>query len=140
VIARAGDPAEIEALVRRTRRWFVPAFVAICAAAAVAYPFIIPWLIGKQSFAEGAAWFAIMMAGLALASPYLPFAQLLLMTSRPGWHTVYVVGIIAVNFVVNVALVPSLGPTGAALGVASAFVASALLLRGLVRWRTPIKI
>ncbi|HEU0036501.1 MAG TPA: polysaccharide biosynthesis C-terminal domain-containing protein [Kofleriaceae bacterium] len=143
VIARdfaAGRHTEIEALTRRTRRWFVPVFIAICAAGAACYPFVIPWLIGKQSFVAGAWPFAIMMLGLALASPYLPFGQMLLMTWRPGWHTVYVVLVTAVNFVGQLLLIPRLGLPGAALALASSFVASALLLRALVRWRVGLRI
>jgi O-antigen/teichoic acid export membrane protein len=81
-----------------------------------------------------------MMAGLALASAYLPFTQILLMAKRPGWHTVYILGIVAVNFVGNWLLIPILGLDGAAIAIASSVVASALLLRVLVRWRIGLRI
>ncbi|MBS1123045.1 MAG: hypothetical protein H6Q90_5273, partial [Deltaproteobacteria bacterium] len=138
VIARdlaAGRTAEVETLVRRTRRWFVPAMVAMCALGAAIYPLVIPWLIGNHAFIAGAAPFAIMMAGLALASPYLPFSQTLLMASRPGWNTIYMLAIIGVNFVCNWLLIPVLGLSGAAIAISAAVVTSALLLRVLVRWR-----
>ena len=143
VMAKAfaeGRTDEIEALVKRTRRWFVPALVGICALGAALYPAIIPWLIGDDTFVEGAAPFAIMMAGLALASPYLPFGQLLLMASRPGWYTVYVVGIVAVNFVGNLLLIPPYGLVGAAIALSASIVTSALLLRVLVRWRVGMRL
>jgi O-antigen/teichoic acid export membrane protein len=136
----AGERAEVEALVRRLRRWFVPAMAALCALGAVLYPLVIPWLIGKPAFAEGAAPFAIMMTGVALASPYLPFMQTLLMGLRPGWHTVYMLGIVAVNLICNLLLIPVLGPVGAAISLAASLVAGAVLLRVLVRFRLEVRI
>lgn len=143
VIARSladGRHHEVLALASRTRRWFVPAFVGVCAVAAAGYPAIVPWLIGKPSFADGAVPFAIIMAGLAIASPYLPFAQVLLMAARPGWYTVYVLAVLAVNLVGCLVLVPVLGGTGAASAVAVSVVASAVALRALVRWRVGLRL
>jgi O-antigen/teichoic acid export membrane protein len=135
-----GDRAELHALVKRSRRWFVPALTAVCAAAAAMFPVGIPWLIGDPGFAAGAIPFVILMAGIAIASPYLPFAHLLLMARRPGWHTVLVVATIAVNAIGNVALIPRLGLTGAATSTAGTVVVSALLLRGLARWRAGVRL
>jgi O-antigen/teichoic acid export membrane protein len=124
---------EVEALVRRTRRWFVPAFAAACAIGAASYPFVIPILGGKAEFAAGATPFAILMAGLALASPYLPFTQVLLMANRPGWHTVFVVIVVSVNFVADLVLIPRFGIAGAAIATALAVTSSALLIRSMAR-------
>ncbi|MEO8705991.1 MAG: oligosaccharide flippase family protein [Kofleriaceae bacterium] len=132
--------AEVSQLAKRTRRWFVPVFVFMCALSAALYPVVVPWLIGKESFIAGAVPFAIMMAGLAVASPYLPFIQILLMAARPGWHTVYVVAVMLVNFAGNYVLIPVLGTTGAAIGTATAMVTSAVLVRVLVRWRVGLKL
>jgi O-antigen/teichoic acid export membrane protein len=101
---------------------------------------VIPPLIGDPAFAAGAVPFAILMAGIALASPYLPFAHLLLMAKQPGWHTVLLVTAIAVNTIGNVVLIPRFGPAGAAVSTAVTVVASALLLRGLARWRVAVRL
>jgi len=143
IIAKAianGDLAAVELLARRTRRWFVPAMVAICAVAAAAYPLIIPPLIGDPSFADGAPAFGIMMAGLALASPWLPLNQLLLMASRPGWYTVMVTTVLAINVVGNLALIPLFEVRGAAVATASSMVASALLIVVMARRKVGVRI
>ena len=127
----AGRPAEIELFVRRSRRWFVPGIVAACALGAVAFPIVIPWITGKPEFSDGAVPFAVLMGGLALASPWLPFNQLLLMGGRPGWHTIYVAVAVAGNVALNLALIPRYGLLGAALATAIAMVASAVWLRRL---------
>lgn len=131
---------ELHALIRRSRRWFVPALAAVCAAAALGFPWVIPWLIGDPGFAAGAVPFAILMAGIALASPYLPFAQLLLMARRPGWHTVLLVAAITVNITGNALLIPRFYLSGAALSTATTVIIAALLLRGLARHRIGVRL
>jgi O-antigen/teichoic acid export membrane protein len=143
IVARhlaAGQHGEIEALVRRLRRWFVPVMAGLCALGAVLYPIVIPWLIGKPSFGAGAAPFAIMMVGIVLASPYLPFQQTLLMGARPGWHTLYVLGVVSVNFIANLVLIPLFELPGAATALAASMVAAALLLRVLARLRLGLRL
>jgi len=135
-----GRLAELVALVARLRRWFVPALAGVCAVAAAVFPAVIPWVIGDPGFAAGALPFAILMAGIAIASPYLPFAHLLLMAKRPGWHTLLLVTAIAVNVAGNVVLIPRFGPTGAAISTATTVVTSALLLRALSHWRAGVRL
>jgi O-antigen/teichoic acid export membrane protein len=129
----AGDVAEISALARRTRRWFVPSFAACCALGALLFPHVIPALVGDSRFAAAAVPFALLMAGVALASPYLPFAQVLLMGNRPGWHTVLVVATVAVAVVANLLLIPSYGIAGAAIATSLAMLVSCVLVRTLAR-------
>ena len=145
----AGRTAEVETLARRTRRWFVPAFAAACAIGAVLYPIVVPWLLGGSSlsdvsnapaFALGSAPFAILMTGQALSSPYQPFNQVMLMANRPEWHTVLVVLVAAINFSVQLLLIPRFGLHGAALATATAAVCAALLVRRLARARAGVRI
>ncbi|HEX4419337.1 MAG TPA: polysaccharide biosynthesis C-terminal domain-containing protein [Kofleriaceae bacterium] len=138
--APTGHPAELLALIARTRRWFVPAMVGACIASAAMFPAVIPRLVGDPGFATGTLPFAILMTGIALASPYLPFGHLLLMAQRPGWHTVLIVTAVAINALGNLILVPRLGLTGAATAMAATVVATALLLRGLSRHQLGIRL
>jgi O-antigen/teichoic acid export membrane protein len=143
VIARElalGHKSTVEELARRTRRWFVPAIIAACALGAVLYPVVIPWLVGDLSFDAGSWPFAILMLGIALASPYLPFIQLLLMADKPGWHTAYVIGVLAVSAVGTLALIPVWGMQGAAISAAGSLVASAVLLRVITRARVGLRL
>lgn len=124
--------AEVDTLVRGTRRWFIPLMIAACALGAVAYPVLIPALAGDAFFA-GAWPFAVMMLGIAIVSAWLPFNQLLLMAGRPGWHSVLLAAMIAVNAIGQVILVPLLGLVGAAIAATTAQVAAAVVLRAFVR-------
>lgn len=143
VLARqiaSGEHRDAEAVARRTRRWFVPALSGAALLGAVLYPLLIPALIGDPDFLDGAWPFAILMAGVVLASPYLPFNQVLLMAGLPGWHTGYTLATVAVSTACNLALIPLLGMRGAALSAAVSLVASALLLRLFVRSRVGLRI
>lgn len=135
-----GELREAEALARRTRRWFVPALAGATLVGAALYPLVIPPLIDDPLFAEGAWPFAILMAGVALSSPWLPFTHVLMMAARPGWHTGYTLATVAVNLVGNLVLIPPLGLCGAALAAAASLVASALLLRLLARSKIGLRI
>lgn len=143
VLARAlaaGDHAEVSAIVTRTRRWFVPGLAAMCVVSAVLYPVIIPLLIGDVAFADGAASYAILVGGIALASPYLAFNQVLLMASRPGWHTIYVLLVIGLNFAGNMLLIPYMGMEGAATATAVTLVLSMVILVRIARTRAGLRL
>lgn len=143
VLARqiaGGDLRSAEREARRIRRWFVPSLTAAALLGAVLYPLMIPPMIGDPDFLAGAWPFAILMAGVALASPYLPFSQALLMASQPGWHTGLVLATVIVNLAGNLVLIPALGLSGAALSATISLVASALLLRLLARSRIGLRI
>jgi stage V sporulation protein B len=143
VLARhiaSGAHGDAEVIVRRARRWFVPSLAGVALLGAALYPLLIPTLIGDPDFLDGAWPFAILMVGVVLASPYLPFIQVLLMAALPGWHTGYVFATVAVSFASNAALIPLLGMRGAALSAAISLVASALILRWLVRARAGLRI
>ncbi len=124
-----GATGEVVALTRRTQRWFVPSFVAACALGAVVFPFLLPALMRDPALHAGSIPFAILMAGLALAAPYLPFAQILMMANRPGWHTGMVALVVAVNFIGDLVFIPMLGLAGAASATALATASSAVLIR-----------
>jgi O-antigen/teichoic acid export membrane protein len=80
------------------------------------------------------------MAGIALASAYLPFAQTLLMADRPGRHTLYMGFVVLTNVVANALLIPRFAIEGAALGTAISLLCSALYLRVMVRSQVGVRI
>jgi O-antigen/teichoic acid export membrane protein len=123
-----GRVAELAAAARAARRWMVPALVAVAGVAALVYPFVVPVLVGDAAFARSTPSFVILMAGLALASAYLPFGQVLLMADRPGRHSLLMAAVVVLNIAANALFIPLLGIEGAATGTALALVASAGLI------------
>lgn len=133
-------PGDVEELARKSRRWFVPSMIAICAVAAALFPLVIPWITGRPELSEGTLPFALLIGGLALTSAWLPFNQILLMGGKPGWHTIYVLMAVATNVVLNVLLIPMYGLTGAAVATAIALAASALWLMRMSRSLVGVRI
>ena len=136
----AGRHAEVQVLVARTRRWFVPSMAALSVLAVLLYPIIIPWLTGHGEFEMGAMPFALLMLGLTSSAPWLPFNQILLMGSQPGWHTVYVAIGVALNVLGCFLLIPRYGLVGAAVSGAASLLISSLLLRRMVAALVKIKL
>jgi O-antigen/teichoic acid export membrane protein len=128
-----GQPGEVVALARRTQKWFVPSLASACVLGAVVFPVLMPALMRDPQLHAASVPFAILMAGLALASPYLPFLHVLLMANRPAWHTALVVTVVGVNFAADLILIPMLGLTGAAIATSLAVVTAAVLVRVLAR-------
>ncbi len=125
-----------EALLRLVRRlrlrlWL---FMGFCAVLGVAlYPRLLPLLTGRPEYAEGTAWFAVMMAGVTVASGYAPFGLLLVNGGLPGRQTQMILFVLLLNLAGNLALVPFLGPLGAALSTSLTQVASLVLLKAYAR-------
>jgi O-antigen/teichoic acid export membrane protein len=136
----AGRHADAQALIARTRRWFVPIMAVLSVLAVVLYPLVIPWLTGHPEFGEGALPFALLMGGLVLSAPWYPYNQILLMGSRPGWHTVYVAVGVLTNVVGCWFLIPRYGPLGAAASTAASLLLSALLLRRMAAALVGVKL
>ena len=111
----------------------MPSLASACLLGALVFPVLMPALMHDPQLHAASVPFAILMAGLALASPYLPFLHVLLMANRPAWHTALVVTVVGVNFIADLILIPMLGLTGAAIATALAVVTSAVLVRVLAR-------
>ena len=75
-----------------------------------------------------------------LASPWLAFNQVLLMASRPGWHTIFVLLVVGLNFAGNILLIPHMGMEGAATATAVTLVLSMILLVRIARTRAGVRL
>jgi O-antigen/teichoic acid export membrane protein len=128
-----GDRGALETLVRKDRRWFVPALAAAGLLGVVLYPALLAVLVDDGEFSRSHASFAILILGILIASRELPFQNTLLMGGRPAWHSFYMLAVVGTNAVANATLIPHLGIAGAAVGTAIAFGASSIYLRLLAR-------
>lgn len=109
--------------------------LAIPAAAAIVafYTYAAPHIVSSPLVIGSAEYFAVLLAGMAACSGYVPFSQLLLHARLPGWHTWTILGVVAVNIVANAVLISAIGPIGAAAGTATAFVALVAILLVMTR-------
>jgi O-antigen/teichoic acid export membrane protein len=128
-----GRIAELESIVRRARRRTYAAMVLVGLAAIAVYPIALRVLTNKPEFEESRLPFTILVAGIVLASGYLPFQNALSMGNRPGWHTALIGMTVLFNGLANALLIPLWGIQGAAAATGLAFVFSVLVLRFFAR-------
>jgi O-antigen/teichoic acid export membrane protein len=127
-------------LVRRVRGRTYLGMAAVALVAVLAFPTFVDLLAANRGYETAQVPFALLAAGIVLASGYIPFGQTLLMAGFPGWHSFFMIATVAVNVAGNVLLVPRLGISGAAAATAVSMVASVFLLKGLVRAKVGVRI
>ena len=97
------------------------------------YPACSWFVTNSEDFISGWPIFAILAAGIVLASGYVPFGQILLGGGKPGWHTIMISSVVTFNILANLILIPLISSYGAALATAVAFVFSVVMLKVLSR-------
>jgi O-antigen/teichoic acid export membrane protein len=100
---------------------------------ATGFALLVGWLFPGKGFEDATVPLAILVAGLVIASPYMPFAMIFTQSGRPALQTGFSAAILAANVVFNLALIPTFGVNGAALGTALSYVVTAILLMVLMR-------
>jgi O-antigen/teichoic acid export membrane protein len=131
---------ELMITVRRGRRWTYAGMAIVGLAAVYLYPFVVDLMFAKPGFLASWGPFNYLMIGTVLAAGYIPFAQTLLMSGHPGWHTLYMVATVICNVIGNWILIPILGIEGAAISTGGALFLSVFILKATVRWRVGLRI
>jgi O-antigen/teichoic acid export membrane protein len=131
---------ELETTIRRSRVWTYAGMAAVGAIAVLVYPHALLLLTDQPGFLASWAPFNYLVLGLVLSAGYLPFAQTLLMSGHPGWHTLYMAATVLINVVANVLLIPVLGIAGSAISTASSMVVSVFILKWVVRRRVGLRL
>ena len=143
ILARAiavRDWDGLRATVCKGRKWTYLGMAGVAVVAVAAYPIALALLTNKPDFAESWVPFGYLMAGIALASGYVPFGQTLLMARQPGWHTLLMTFTVVVNVIGNAVLIPRIGLEGAAIATAISMGSSVLFLKWFVRTRVGVRI
>lgn len=137
-LVAARDFVGLRTVVRTGRKWTYLGLSTVAVCAVLLYPLAVAILTDKPDFQESWLPFAYLMAGIALASGYIPFGQTLLMAKQPGWHTLLMMLTVAVNVLGNALLIPRLGIEGAAIATAVSMGSSVLFLKWLVHRRVGV--
>jgi O-antigen/teichoic acid export membrane protein len=127
-----GELRELEAMVKQGRvvSWLL--MLGVGTVGVAIYPFALDLFANGDTLRASIPPFAILIGGIALCAGYMPFQQTLLMANRPGWHTLMMLAMVAVNVIGNLILIPIWGLEGSAVATAIAMASSVLLLRALV--------
>jgi len=116
-------------MVRRIQRRVVVGVTAVGVLSIVAYDTVTSIAYGDEIASSTFAPYAILAVGVMLASPYIPFTNFFQQTGRPTLHSGMLASTAATNLVLNLALVPSFGTVGAAIGTAVSWSVIGVVLR-----------
>lgn len=117
------------------RRWLLRqamgmgfgAFLVVATGLAVGFP-VFEGVVDPDVVASAHAVLGVLLIGLGVNAAFLPLDQLLLWAGRPGHQSVMMMVNLGINVALNLALIPRLGITGAALATALAWASSAVVL------------
>lgn len=71
---------------------------------------------------EGLASLTILLLGLTVIAPFIPFENLLMVAGHPAFQTLQHLFVVFANVIVNILLVPVIGVEGAALGAVAGYL------------------
>ncbi|MBN1122372.1 MAG: oligosaccharide flippase family protein [Anaerolineae bacterium] len=123
-----GATEEITKLSRKTRRTFYPVIVLIGIASILLYPLIFNLLLQDGTTYESWPIYAIIMVGVLINAAFRPFNGTLLQGGKPGAYTGMVLGIVILDALQNLFVIPLWGIRGAAVVTAVTYVLEAVLL------------
>lgn len=126
-------------LQSKARRYLMPVMAALSGCVVLAYTgFDYFFVDGDWMREEGLPVLLILLAGLIIVSPMIPFDNLMLVSGHPGYQTAQQLCTVSANIIFALLLLPVFGIAGAALGTVTSYFANvtALILfsRRLVDW------
>lgn len=124
----SGNTEELSRFGRRLSGWFALFMLVSGTALVVGFALVVPIILPDGGFADAVWPLAILVGGLVIASPYMPFGMILSQAGLPLEQTLFTVAILVFNLVLNAALIPTLGILGAAMATSSSYVFTACLL------------
>ncbi|GAB3616267.1 lipopolysaccharide biosynthesis protein [Okibacterium endophyticum] len=126
-----GRIADVEKLYQTAARWLVIFSTPIYLMLAIFAPVVLSWL--GPGFDAGAVALAVLSAGAIVTFAAGNIHSVLLMSGRSGWAAFNKGVVLVINVVGNVALIPVIGITGAAVSWAISMLADAALATVQVR-------
>lgn len=122
------DWTECQRLFGVSRRYVMPGMVMLSLIIVAGYVVAVKYFVGGGGFEDGLVPLLVLLGGISLASPLLPFDNLMLAAGFPIRQSLQNLVLVAVSVVAGAALIPVLGITGAAVGIASGTLSAMVML------------
>jgi O-antigen/teichoic acid export membrane protein len=123
-----GTTEEITKLSRKTRQTFFPVIALVGVASIALYPLIFGLLLKDGTTYESWPIYGIIMVGVLINAAFRPFNGTLLQGGRPGAYTFMTLGIVILDALQNLFVIPLWGIRGAAAVTAVTYILEAVLL------------
>lgn len=120
--------ASAQSLMKKTRQLVVPGVLGLAIVIAAAYWVLAGFILPGRGLMEGMPSLLILLTGVVLASSFVPFDNLMVVSGHPGFQALQQVGVVVANASVAILLLPVLGVEGAATGTAISYLTNVLLL------------
>lgn len=130
---RDKDWPPVQRLFTRSRRFAPLVLGVLCIGVVLFYWIVTSYIVPERGLQAGLPTLIILLSSLTLVSAYIPFDNLLLTGGYPALQTLQQFFAVATNVVLNVALIPVLGISGAAVGTGLSYIASIIFLIVLSR-------
>lgn len=121
------------ALFLRTSKLLIPAMLAVSVLGSAAYIPVVELMVGSSEFASGWLIFLILTFSIGLCASLIAFATALNQFGRPGLFSLYLAAQVVVNVLLNLALIPTFGPIGAATATGIAWIVSSIVMWRLLK-------
>lgn len=119
---------EAQRMLRLSKR-FIPLLMLALSSLIFAFFWVVTFmLVPERGLQEGVAVLFILLTGLVISSPFIPFDNMMLISGYPGRQTIQQAVAFVTNVSLNLALIPLVGIEGAAIGTACSYLASVVSL------------
>lgn len=124
-------------LQSKSRKFLLPVMAVLSGIVVIAYLGIDTFIVPEKGLSEGLASLFILLIGLMIVSPMVPFDNLMMVTGHPGCQTVQQMCTVSSNVIFALLLLPVFGIAGAAFGTVSGYVMNVLVLVVFSKWFLP---
>ncbi len=128
-LATGGGREELAAFLKRARLAGYALWLAAALPAALLFRPVVEMLLGGSAFLAGWPSFLILLGFIFLAAGYIPLRNLVMQAGYPGYQSLMIAIMVAVNVVGNLLFIPWLGMEGAALGTGLSFLSVVPLVK-----------
>ncbi|KQV19481.1 hypothetical protein ASC97_29215 [Rhizobium sp. Root1203] len=125
-------------LMRQSRRYIFVTVVSLALCIALAYWILAVIVLPSKGLTEGIPSLLILLFGVSLASIFIPFDNLMVVSGHPGYQAMQQIGAVVANATIGAMLLPQIGVEGAAISTAMSYACNVVLLvvftRRLLGW------
>lgn len=126
-------------LQAKARKFLVPVMIGLSSCVVLAYlGFDYFFMTGDWMIVDGLPVLLILLSGLVIVSPIVPFDNLMLVVGHPGYQTAQQMCTVSANIGFALLFLPVFGIAGAAMGTVTSYFANATALilfsKRLVAW------
>lgn len=116
-------------LLARSKRLCYPVVAGLVVCILIGFWVLTAYIVPEKELTQGIIPLSILLLGLTLISPFIPFDNVLLASGHPGYQTIQHLAVVLSNIAFNALLIPLWGINGAGLATTiSYFVGMAVLM------------